>query len=559
MTATTPKLTLNLGIRYELPYAWHSADNQGVTFAAGFQSRVISSAPEDLGYEGDPSPGNANVRSRYNNVAPRLGFAYDIFGTGSTLIRGGFGVFFDALNAAVVGVGSPFHYADIVEDPQGGLSQPLYGEPPIAPNYTKGSTFFGSPLSVNFVHHNITMPYTMAMNIGFQRRVRATGMLEANYVGKLGRHQLIQFDMNPGIFDCSGVTMPPIRRSTVREELEASPRPPRAKANRRVSYTPGSATADREWWTTPASGQSNYNGLQVMYTQITRKTLLLKASYTYSKSLDIQSNGQTSANAIPVPSNLRSQYAVSDFDATNVLNIGWVYDLPKSTRFDAPIRAVINNWIYSGTYSARTGTPVNVTISGDQAFTGEPNQRPQATPGVSQYLSKSRHRSCTAVASGAIIDGVSVNGSPYDCKVQAWFNNVTVAAVPQNDPSLPAGATTLNGSGTICAPPAAFCTPAFGTLGDVGRNSLRGPAFIATNMAVGRIFPLPREGATLEFKADAFNVFNTPNLANPAAQLSNSSSNTAVGTFGRVLSTVGTNGNVGTNGRRMQLSLVLRY
>jgi hypothetical protein len=79
-------------------------------------------------------------------------------------------------------------------------------------------------------------------------------------------------------------------------------------------------------------------------------------------------------------------------------------------------------------------------------------------------------------------------------------------------------------------------------------------------MAIGRIFTIPeRRGMTLEFKADAFNVFNTPNLANPSAQLSNSATNQLIGNFGKILSTVGTNGNVGTNGRRMQLSLVLRY
>jgi hypothetical protein len=54
---------------------------------------VFPSAPVSLGYNGDPFPGNADVRSRYNDVAPRFGFAYDIFGNGSTLIRGGMGIF----------------------------------------------------------------------------------------------------------------------------------------------------------------------------------------------------------------------------------------------------------------------------------------------------------------------------------------------------------------------------------------------------------------------------------------------------------------------------------
>ncbi len=534
----SPKLTLNYGIRYELPNAWHSADNQGVTFSPGFQSRVIPSAPVGLGYEGDPFPGNAKVRSRFNNVAPRFGFAYDVHGNGSTLVRGGMGIFFDALNAAVIGVGSPFNYSALYNNPQGGISQPLLGEPTIAPNYIKGNTSFGTPLSVNFVDPNLAMPYTIAINLGFQRRVRASGMLELNYVGKLGRHQLIQFDLNPAIFDCSGAYYASNQAlycpggignlsSTTASQSDQA----------RVKY-PGFAYGGQGAVDSASIGTSSYNGLQLMYTQVTRKSIKLKASYTYSKSLDLQSNGQTSSSAVPNPSDLHSQYAVSDFDATQILNIGWVYDLPKVKGFNAPIRAVLNNWIYSGIYNARTGLPVSLTISGDQAFTGEPHQRPQATPGVSQTLPSGRHRSCAAVP-----------GSLTNCKVQAWFNNVTVPVTAANN----------DGSNTQCVAPAAFCTPAFGTLGNVGRNSLRGPAFIATSMAVGRIFPLPREGASLEFKADAFNVFNTPNLANPASSLSNSTSNSTINTFGVVLATVGTNGNVGTNGRRMQFSLVLRY
>jgi hypothetical protein len=110
----------------------------------------------------------------------------------------------------------------------------------------------------------------------------------------------------------------------------------------------------------------------------------------------------------------------------------------------------------------------------------------------------------------------------------------------------------------VCGP-RRFLHAGLRDIGERGRNSLRGPAFISTNFAVGRLFPLPREGATLGFKAEAYNVFNTPNLANPASVLSNSTSNSTINTFGVVLATVGTNGNVGTNGRRMQLSLVLRY
>jgi len=499
----TSKLTLNYGLRYEMPFAWHSADGQGVTFSPGFQSVVIPSAPLGLGYEGDPGQGNANLRTRYNNLAPRFGFAYDVFGTGKTSIRGGVGIFYDAINASVVGVGAPYHYAATYLLPEGGYSQPLLQASPIAPNYTKGSTYFGTPFSVNYADINLTTPYTEAVNIGIQQRVFGSGTLEANYVGKFGRHQIVQFDQNSGIYQCSG----PYYQANPAIYCPSSTTVAAQTEQQRVIY-PGYAYGGQGIVDNASVGSSNYNALQITYTQRARKSLSMLASYTYSKSLDIQSNGQTTTAMVPIPSQLGSQYAVSDFDSTQIFNLGWVWNLPKTTRFDKPVRAVINDWIFGGIYNARTGEPINVIIAGDESLTGDRPQRPEAVPGVSPNLPSGRHRSA---------------------KVAEWFNT------------------------------AAYVYPTLGTFGNVGRNSLRGPAFIATHFSLARIFPLPRPSANLEFKVDAFNVFNTPNLANPVGTLSGSTSESTVNTFGVVLATVGTNGNVGTNGRRVQLSLVLHY
>jgi len=507
----TSRLTLNYGLRYELPFAWHSADGQGVTFSPGFQSSVFPQAPAGLGYEGDPAPGNANVRTRYNNFAPRVGFAYDLFGNGSTTIRGGIGLFYDAINASVVGVGAPYHYSATYNLPGGGMSQPLLNQPAIAPNYSSGATYFGTPNSVNYADPNLTTPYTEAVNLGFQHKIRS-GTLEMNYVGKFGRHQLIQFDRNSSIYDCTGPYSSPTAYpdpNNAGHSLYCPTTTTFASQSEqlRVIY-PGYAYGGQGVVDNASIGSSNYHGMQIMYTQRARKSLRLMVSYTYSKSLDIQSNGQTTTANIPLPNNIRSQYAASDFDSTHVFNMGWVYHLPETTHFAAPVRAVINGWTFTGIYNVRSGQPVNLTLAGDTSFTGDRPQRPMAVPGVNPNLPSNRHR----VA-----------------KVQEWFNT------------------------------AAFAAPPIGTFGNVGRNTLRGPAFIATTFGIQREFALPRQGMNLQFKVDAFNVFNTPNLANPAAVLSSSSSNATVNTFGVVQATVGTNGVVGTNGRRLQLSAVLRY
>ena len=102
----TQKLTLNLGVRYEIPYQWFEPHGQSATFIPGFQSQVFPQAPGGLAFPGDKGVLSSLVPTDFNGIAPRIGFNYDISGAGKFLIRGGYGVFFDAVSANVVGVGS---------------------------------------------------------------------------------------------------------------------------------------------------------------------------------------------------------------------------------------------------------------------------------------------------------------------------------------------------------------------------------------------------------------------------------------------------------------------
>ena len=121
----TSKLTLNLGVRYELPFQWFEPHGQSATFIPGIQSTVFPTAVGGLGFPGDKGVLPSLVPTDYNGVAPRFGFAYDVTGQGKFLVRGGFGIFFDAVNANVVGVGEPYHYNFLTQLPVGGASVPL--------------------------------------------------------------------------------------------------------------------------------------------------------------------------------------------------------------------------------------------------------------------------------------------------------------------------------------------------------------------------------------------------------------------------------------------------
>jgi hypothetical protein len=510
----TSRLTLNLGMRYELPFSWQEADGQGLRFNPGYQSVVFANAPSSVCYQGDPGCA-VTPPTRVDNWGPRLGIVYDVFGNGATSIRGGFGIFYNSINANSVGIGQPYHYTATYAEPTipGGFSVPLLGYPAIPASYNKSNPQFVTPFSVAYADpHNVT-PYTMSTNLGIQQRVARSATLEVNYVGKFSRHDLILYDQNPAIVDCSGGYYQ--ANPSLYCLVGASSSAGTATYTQRVKY-PGFNYGGQGIVDYATIGASNYNGLQVIYTQRALKNINVFTSYTYSRSLDEGSEGTTQSAHVPdIAAGLKSQYGPSDFNATQIFNLGWVVKFPSTKRGTKFTQALVNDWTFNGIYNARTGNPINVTLAGDVSFTDDRPQRPNLKPGVSPNLPSNRHRSCPGVT------------TPYPCKVQEWFNT------------------------------AAFVNPTYGTFGNVTRNSLVGPGYINLNADLIKRFELPGEGKNLELRLDGFNVFNTPNLANPGASLASSSS--ANQNFGIITATVGTNGVVGSNGRRVQIGAVLRY
>jgi hypothetical protein len=253
-------------------------------------------------------------------------------------------------------------------------------------------------------------------------------------------------------------------------------------------------------------GTSNYNGLQVLFRQRATRGLTITSSFSYAKSLDEFSSSTTTTNSIPQVQNLRSEYAPSDYDVKLTAGLGWVFAPIKFHSESRVLRAALSGWTQSGVFSTQTGTPFSITIPGDYSFNDEPHQRAVLLPGhsTSPYL-PNRHRAQ---------------------KIQQWFDTT------------------------------GWAFPANGTYSTQARNDVRGPAFILTTASAGRTFRLPfHEGMTLNLRADAINLFNTPNLANPGTSLPTEA---GTNTFGIITATKGSN-TVGTNARRVQLALRLIY
>ncbi|MFC6646307.1 carboxypeptidase regulatory-like domain-containing protein [Granulicella cerasi] len=245
-------------------------------------------------------------------------------------------------------------------------------------------------------------------------------------------------------------------------------------------------------------GISNYNALHVQFTQRMHHGLFATASYSYAHGLDnVADNGISSSNPLQPQTfnDWRSEYGNATSDIRHSLNYSLTYDLPfgKDRAFLANSGSVVDRlaggWQIASIGFFRTGAPetilIGVNTSGNQNTT---NQRPNRVKGVSQYAA---HKS-----------------------VSQWFN------------------------------PAAFSTPAAGTVGNLGRNTVYGQSFNQLDMSLLKNTKIT-EKAHLQLRWEVFNVPNHPLFALPSNTFNTSS-------FGQILNTYGRTTGSGTS-RQMQL------
>jgi len=461
-------VTVSYGIRYELPFNWYQPKNQWGTFEQGVQSRVITTAPVGLVFPGDPGIGRGIVKTDYNNIGPRFGVSWDPFKRGAFVVRGGAGVFFDAINSDIIqNTGQPYQYSYTFSNVYS-FTNPLKGQPaiPTSVNLTNPQ-FIGLP-TLKFPDGKLASPYVMQFNFGYQEQLPKRIYYEVDYVSRLSRKLFIPYTYNPALYAPGATTANTDSRRIIQ------------------------GFGDLEDLAT--IGTANYNALQV---RLTRRmhNITVNGSYAWQHSLDTGSVYNTEAGYEPHPFNQSLDYGPSDFNSDQALSVGYVVNLPTFSTRNLFIRETLGSWSWSGVYNAISGLPLNITLGSDVALSTVPDQRP--TYLTNPNLSPSR--------------GIRA-------QIAEFFNN------------------------------SAFGTPNTGSLGNVARNSVRGPAQYTNNMAAQKGFhiPAPREGVMLLFKCEAFGVFNTPNLKPPTG------SNLEVGpSLGEISNTTGE--------RQLQLQLMLTY
>ena len=493
----TSRLTLNYGLRYELPFPATENHNKVNLFVPGAQSTVLPSAPAGLLYPRDRGVPAGLIPTQKTAFAPRVGFALDPRRDGKTVISAAYGIFYEPYYTGEGGPlqdpvsAPPYLKTQQISFPVNSFANPFYAPNPF-------SQQFPQPMTLLVVARNLHLPYAQDWNLNVQHSFGDDWLLQVGYVGTTDVRLPRFIEGNPAAFIPGADTTspgcaPPALPCPISTENNVNQR--RLYSGCTLTSNPNVPCVYSSVGEIASIANSSYNALEASLRKRFSHGLSFLASYTLSKSIDdVSSFNITGSASQPVagendlaqnPFDLAAERGRSMFDARHRLVFSYQWNLPFWNHPTNWYHHTLGNWQINGIATLMSGTPFTVFDSNDVSLQG---QAPEIT--------------------GFSANRPNLAGNPNSGTrtPQQWFNK---SAFQQLQPD-PLGR--------------------FQVFGDEGRNVVAGPGYMNWDFSVFKNMVV-REGKDLQFRAELFNFLNHTNFRLPVSDISSPS-------FGQVQSDV---------------------
>lgn len=456
-----PRLTLNLGLRYDLQPSPVESKNRTATFVPNVQSTVIPSAPLGMLFPGDAGVPRGITDLRKHHISPRVGIVWDPFGDGKTAIRAGAGIFYGSVDANEWNQpanGQPFAVSQTFNS-IASLTN-IYGNKASFPNgipfpyyYTAANPRFLPNASVIAISKDYQWPLNYQLNAAVQRQLPGAMSVTVAYVGTLSHDIPLDYDINYPAYAPGASTS-------------------QTSINNRRPYDPG-VLGQTQFIV--SNQTANYHSLQITVEKRMSHDFMVGGNYVWSHSIWSALPGAAYLNSPQDSSAIWEEKGPGDYDQRHMASISGIWKLNYYKGTGGIVKQVANGWELSPIVSLHSGLPVNIQTGADRNDDSYTSDRPNLVPGQKPFLDP--HRSRAAVAA-------------------QWFNTAAFVA---------------NAPGTGIGPG--------GADGNVSRDFLTAPGYKDIDLGVYRNFEFER-GITLQLRGEATNVFNLVSLGAPTATVS---------------------------------------
>ena len=518
----TRRLTINAGLRYEIFGAALETNGR----LANFNANIASTGPvsETGTFSGFTMPSNFTgtvpegvektsfpglYKTPLEDVSPRFGFVWQVMDKPVVVVRGGVGIYYDEHSGNLAEqtlTQPPFASLQILS---GSQSAPATLQNPFVPHVLPNSSYPvftpRTPTSIPFIegtNPNTLDGKTTEYNLNVQYALGRSYVLQVGYVGTNSNHRSGQIE-----FDQAFLASPenPVNGETTNSIANAALRMPIQGVSEGSLFTDSVFVA-------------NYNALQVSVTRHMQHGFQFQGSYTWSKNLD-EVNGETGTDVfeLQLPTDnqrdLRTSYGLAGDDRDQRVVFNFTWQTPKVNHGPKPIRYLLDDWVFSGIGVFQTGIPLSI-IDGNAG-------------------------SVYALLGGEVrAERTGSNPSTHGSLFSRVQNTYLDASAFTRAPEAPNGTSLADQD-----------------FGNSGVGIVRGPGQHNVDLAIERLFPI-KGGSAFLFRAEAFNLTNTPQFGNPSNSLGYTDATqvnpVASSTFGKITSTV-------TNPRIIQFAAKFQF